>query len=141
MVQATVPTDGTVLVVDDEIDIRVLVRITLEAAGLGLRVVAEAIDGHDALATYDELDPPPVPSVVILDNRMPGYTGIEVAREIRRRLGTQHIILFSAFLTPAVEAEAQAAGVDVCVAKLDVGRLPQVVASLTRAGAPNTGQP
>jgi CheY-like chemotaxis protein len=119
-----------VLVADDEIDMRVLVRMTLEASGLGLEVVAEAIDGEHALATYDELDPPPVPTVVILDNRMPGFTGVEVAREIRRRLGTQAIVLFSAYLTPRLQAEAHAAGVDECVAKPDVERLPEVVARL-----------
>lgn len=125
------------LVADDEIDIRVLVRVTLEAAGLGFEVVAEAIDGEEALATYENLDPPPIPTVVILDNRMPGFTGVEVAREIRRRRGTQRIILFSAYLTPELEAEAREAGVDVCVAKLDVRRLPEIVAGLVTPPEPD----
>ena len=120
----------TVLVADDEIDIRVLVRLVLESAGHGLQVVAEAVDGEDALALFDTLMPPPVPTIVILDNRMPRLTGLEVARHIRERLATQHIILFSAHLTPEIEAEARALGIDACVTKSDVRRLPTLIADL-----------
>ncbi|HEY8721135.1 response regulator, partial [Pengzhenrongella sp.] len=65
----------TVLVVDDDEDIRFLVRTVLTRAGL--EVVAEAIDGVEALAALERLDPPPDPAVVVLDNRMPGLSGLE----------------------------------------------------------------
>jgi CheY-like chemotaxis protein len=115
-----------VLVADDEEDIRVLLRLILEAAGL--QVVAEAVDGEDALAHFDRLDPPPIPAVVILDNRMPpGRDGIEVAIEMLRRLPTQRIILFSAFLTKELEEEARAVGVERCVTKWDADLLPALI--------------
>ena len=123
-------TPTTVLVVDDEIDMRILVRVVLESASHGFEVVAEAVDGDEALASFDELDPPPVPTVVILDNRMPGRSGIEVAAEMRKRHPPQRIILFSAFLTPDVEAEARAVGIAACVGKEDVADLPDLVARL-----------
>ncbi len=125
----------TVLIVDDEIDMRTLVRVVLGAANRGIDVVAEAVDGIDALAGFDALDPPPVPTVVILDNRMPGLSGIEVAREILRRRPEQHIILFSAFLTAEIRAEAKDLGIDACVSKDDLMHLPEVVIKLVGRSA------
>jgi CheY-like chemotaxis protein len=74
----------TVLIVDDEIDMRTIVRLVLQSASQGITVVAEAVDGVDALTVFENLKHPEVPDVVILDNRMPGRMGIEVAEEIRR---------------------------------------------------------
>lgn len=59
-----------VLVVDDEPDIRGLVRHALE----GAFDVVEAADGAGALAQADEL----MPDLVVLDWQMPGMTGPEV---------------------------------------------------------------
>ena len=42
----------TVLIVDDEIDMRLLVRVILEGADLGIEVVGEAEDGLAALAVF-----------------------------------------------------------------------------------------
>ena len=70
----------TVLVADDEPDMRELARVFLEMDGF--EVVGEAVDGAQALARFVELDPPPVPSVVLLDNRMPVLTGLEAAEQI-----------------------------------------------------------
>ena len=125
----------TVLVVDDEVDMRDLVRLVLEASGAGLEVVGEAVDGDEALAVFSRLDPPPVPTVVILDNQMPGRTGVEVAAEIRRQHPEQRIVLFSAFLTPELRAAADEAGVDACVGKNDLRRLPGIVVDLATGTA------
>ena len=122
----------TVLIVDDEIDIRLLVRVILESSGLGVEVVGEAGDGLDAMAVYATLDPPEVPDVVILDNRMPGRDGIDVAAEMLEQEPRQHIVLFSAFVTPELEAQARALGVRACVGKADFDRLPQLVGELAQ---------
>jgi CheY-like chemotaxis protein len=121
----------TALIVDDDLDMRALVRMVLEAAHLGIDVVAEAVDGNDAVAVFDRLAPPPVPTIVILDNRMPYLSGLEVAQEMRRRMPVQHIILFSAHLTPEIEAVARDVGIDACLSKRDVAQLPHLVISLT----------
>ena len=118
----------TVLVADDEEDMRLLIRLTLEPAGI--EIVAEAADGDEALAQLTRLAPPPIPSVVILDNRMPHQTGIRVAREMRRRFPDQWIILFSAYLTPEVQTAALKAEIDVCVAKHNMAELPALVISM-----------
>src|SRR4051812_5516780 len=86
----------TVLVVDDEEDLRMLARLVLERAGF--EVVEEALDGPAALEAVARLAPPPIPAVMLLDNQMPGLTGLEVAEQVLAFVSGQHIILFSAFL-------------------------------------------
>jgi YesN/AraC family two-component response regulator len=125
-------TKPTVLIVDDELDIRVLVRAILEASSLGVEVVGEAVDGNDAMAVFNALDPPDLPDVVILDNRMPGKDGLEVAAEMLEQEPRQHIVLFSAYVTPEIEEGARALGVRACLGKSDFARLPQLVVDLSR---------
>jgi CheY-like chemotaxis protein len=120
----------TVLLVDDERDIRDLARLILEKSGLR---VSEAVDGTQALAQFAELNPPPTPSVVVLDNRMPGLTGIEVAERMLSIYPDQVILLFSAFLDQETEAAATAVGVKTCVSKTEVRRLPEIIRSLIAA--------
>ena len=127
-----VDTKPTVLIVDDEVDIRLLVRAILESSDLGVEVVGEAVDGNDALDVFGTLDPPDVPDVVILDNRMPGKEGLEVAAEMLEQEPRQHIVLFSAFVTPEIEERARALGVRACVGKNDFAVLPQLVVDLSR---------
>lgn len=118
----------TVLIADDDEDIRTLVRAVLVDAGLD--VVAEAIDGEETLAAVTRLDPPPIPAVIVLDNRMPRMTGLDVAARILERLPTQRIILFSAFLTKEIKQQAQELGISACASKNDIARLPNLIAEL-----------
>ena len=118
----------TVLVADDEEDLRVLVRAVLASAGLS--IVAEAIDGVGALAALKRLHPPPIPTVVVLDNRMPGMSGLEVATLVLEQVPSQRIILFSAYLTEEIEAQAKEIGIRACVSKDVLTRLPEVIAEL-----------
>lgn len=118
----------TVLVVDDAPDMRFLARAVLERSGV--EVVAEAKDGPEALERVRELDPPPVPAVILLDNQMPGLTGLEVAQQILAWAPGQLIVLFSAYLSDEVIAEAEAMGVAACVSKTDVNRLPAILLEL-----------
>jgi YesN/AraC family two-component response regulator len=127
-----VDTKPTVLIVDDDMDIRLLVRTILESSELGVEVVGEAVDGNDALAVFNTLDPPAVPDVVILDNRMPGKEGLDVAAEMLKQEPRQHIVLFSAHLTPEIKERASALGVRACVGKGDFALLPQLVVQLSR---------
>jgi DNA-binding response OmpR family regulator len=67
---------ASVLVVDDEDDIRELVRINLELDG---HTVATASSGFDALDQLKEM----TPDVVVLDVMMPGMDGWEVLSRIK----------------------------------------------------------
>jgi CheY-like chemotaxis protein len=117
----------TVLVADDEPDVRLLVRVVLERAGL--HVVAEAVDGHDALATVNRLAPP-TPTVMVLDYKMPGLSGLEVAARVLAESPEQPIILFSANLSADVRERAHELGVRSCVPKAEVQTLPALITAL-----------
>lgn len=73
--------DGrTVLVVDDDLDLRGALELILEEEGYRVRTAA---NGLEALASVAE----EVPTVIILDMRMPLMDGWQFAREFRSRHG------------------------------------------------------
>jgi DNA-binding response OmpR family regulator len=67
-----------VLVVDDDADIRMMLRLNLEDAGF---VVREAADGYAALAALEEH----APDLMVLDLMMPRLDGYGVLKSIRQR--------------------------------------------------------
>jgi DNA-binding NarL/FixJ family response regulator len=115
------------LIVDDDDDMRFLVRVLIEAANEGLAVAAEARNADEAVDRWREHRP----DVVVLDNRMPGRSGLEVAAEILAEHPDQSIILFSAFLDDETLARADALGVRACLSKDHYDELP---AALWRYG-------
>jgi CheY-like chemotaxis protein len=74
----------TILLADDEANLRILVRITLDDAEYCL---LEAADGLTAL----ELARQQRPDLLILDWMMPGLNGIAVAQALRQHPATAHI--------------------------------------------------
>jgi DNA-binding response OmpR family regulator len=66
----------TVLVVDDDPDIRDLVTMKIASAGFDVRTAA---DGESALAAVRAF----VPDLVLLDRMMPGLDGLHVCRMLR----------------------------------------------------------
>src|ERR1700761_258840 len=120
--QEAITREITILIVDDARDMRLLARHVLQRAGI--TIAAEASDGPSALQELDLLDPPPIPTVILLDNQMPGPSGLEVAAEILNRLPSQLIVLFSAYLDAEIIQRAETLGVAACVSKthaLDLG--------------------
>jgi YesN/AraC family two-component response regulator len=105
-----------VLIVDDEEDMRVLIRSLIEIANHGLSVAGEAADGDEALRRWRDREP----EVVLLDQRMPGLSGLETAELMLREKPNQAVILFTAYLDPDVRTAAEHIGVRACVAKTDV---------------------
>jgi DNA-binding response OmpR family regulator len=67
---------GSILVVDDEPQIRELLRNYLSTRGYQVRV---ASDGQQALAMVDQKSP----DIILLDVNMPGMNGIEVLKRLR----------------------------------------------------------
>jgi DNA-binding NarL/FixJ family response regulator len=112
-----------VLIVDDEEDMRALVRATIEIANEGLTVAAEASDGETAVDIVRTQHP----EVVVLDHRMPGTSGLETARRILAEHPDQAIVLFSSFLDREVQLTAERLGVRVCLAKDDIRKLPDAI--------------
>jgi DNA-binding response OmpR family regulator len=94
----------TVVIADDDPDIRQLVIIS--AGKAGLEVVAEVGDGDRAWEAIERH----VPDLAILDVAMPGFTGLDVCRLIRATpaLADVQVILVSA----AVDEASVAAGLE-----------------------------
>jgi len=108
----------TVLIVDDEPDVRFLISRLVE--GLGeLSLVGEAASGQEAITCWRDLRP----EVIVLDQRMPGLSGLETAERILAEDPDQRIVLFTAFLDPALTQAATQLGVQRCLAKSDLNRL------------------
>lgn len=93
-----------VFVAEDEAIIRLDIVETLMS--MGFDVIGQASRGDDAEAQIRELEP----DVAILDIKMPGNTGIEVARSLTKDLVCAVVIL-SAFSQRGLVDEAVEAGV------------------------------
>jgi DNA-binding NarL/FixJ family response regulator len=115
--------DMRVLIVDDEEDMRALVRATIELANEGLSVAGEASDGQAAVDKWRQERP----EVIVLDQRMPGVSGLETAQRILRESPGQAIVLFSSYLDPDVKTAAHELGIRVCLSKDNIKQLPDVL--------------
>ena len=124
---------ATTLIVDDEMDMRLLVRVVIELANEGLSVVGEAADGVEAFDVWRELAGPPQPDVVILDNRMPRQGGIDTAAKMLAERPGQIVILYSAFLDAATRAKAKEIGIAACLDKNQLQTLPDTIRGLVGA--------
>jgi len=79
---------GRVLVVDDDENVRDVVRRYLEAGGFTVEVAG---DGTEGLRRYRECRP----DLVVLDVMMPGISGLEVCRRLRET-GQVPVVLLTA---------------------------------------------
>ena len=117
-----------VLIVDDEDDMRALMEAMIEVADQGLSVAGTAADGDEALRRWRH----DRPDVILLDQRMPGLSGLETAEIILRESPDQAVVLFTAFPDPSVQQTASDLGVRACVKKDDTR---QVIARLRECAA------
>lgn len=79
---------ATVLIVDDDKDVRNMIKRILERAG---HETLEAKDGHQAIDRYSEA----MPDVTITDIIMPDKDGIETILELKQRFSARNIIAIS----------------------------------------------
>ena len=108
--------DLPVLVVDDDKTCCESTVATLSEIGIagewvlsGKEAVRRCYEHHEKKEDY---------FAIILDWKMPEMDGIETARQIRKRIGSDiTIILLSSFEFSEIESEAKAAGVDAFIAK------------------------
>ena len=114
-----------VMIVDDTPHVRRMLRSMLELDGFV--VTGEAGSGAEAAQVVGEADP----DVVVIDYKMPAMDGLEAARRIRLEHPDQHVIIYTAFADPEVEAAAAEIGVAVCLGKVEgLGPLEQEIRRL-----------
>ena len=98
-----------ILIVDDEPDIRAILRYNLEKEGFS---ITEAVDGNDALDKLSkDLD------LAILDIMMPGKDGYDVCRKIREQGNTLPIVFLTAMDREFDEVKGLEVGADDYVRK------------------------
>jgi DNA-binding NarL/FixJ family response regulator len=96
---------GRVLIADDHPAIREGLHVIVESEG-DLRVVAEAGDGHEAVALFVRHSP----DLVLMDLQMPGLGGLEAMKLIRREKPDARIVVLTSYPGDARVARALAAG-------------------------------
>jgi len=115
-----------ILIVDDDPEIRFMLRLWLEELGNAFDEVAS---GEEALEKCAEQRY----RAIVLDQRMPlGMSGIETATALRERKYEGPIILHSAYLNEEVEADAAQLGLPTVEKGDERGLLAAVQAAITR---------
>jgi len=111
------------LIVDDDEDMRFLLRAVIERANEGLQVAGEAGDAAEAIDRWRAMSP----DVIVLDHRMPGTTGLQVAAQILAEQPEQSIILFSAYLDDELVSSANEIGIRACISKDRYDDIPEAL--------------
>lgn len=93
----------TVLIIDDEEDIRDILAYNLKKEGFEVHTASNGIDGIETAKSI-------LPDIVLLDVMMPGMDGIEVCETLRSTPETQKLRI--CFLTARNEDYSQIAGLD-----------------------------
>src|SRR5471032_1047391 len=129
---------GSILVTDDDAELRRVLRMTLAALGFD---VAESSNGEQALKELERRHF----EVVLLDVNMPGMGGIETCRQIRRKAPQLQILMLTVRDKEADMIAALDAGADDYITK--PFSIPELAARLrsavrrSTAGAPDTEAP
>ena len=100
-----------ILIVDDEQDMRMALRLFLERSG---HTVQEASDGESALST---LHVATGADVVLLDMRMPGMDGAQTLAKIRERFKDLPVIMVTGYGSPESAQEVLAIGASHYISK------------------------
>jgi DNA-binding LytR/AlgR family response regulator len=123
----------TALIADDEEGPREQLRTALAQAWPELHMVAAAHNGADAWDAFLEHEP----QLCFLDIRMPGMSGIDVARRIGDRAQIVFVTAFDEHALAAFEAGA----VDYVLKPVEAARIAQTVARLQARASVNTQAP
>jgi two-component system chemotaxis response regulator CheY len=86
--------NGLILVVDDEHDVRKVVRMTLTRAGYD---VIEAEDGEKAIQVINEGENPLLVDVIVIDIRMPQIDGVEAIYYFQQQYPRVPLIVLTAY--------------------------------------------
>lgn len=95
----------TILIADDEEDLRLLVQVTLEHPSYRILTATDGCAAMDAVSTH-------IPDLLILDWMMPGLNGCEVVRKLRQHSDTARIPIVMLTAKDGLDAREQMASLD-----------------------------
>jgi len=124
-----------VLVIDDESNIRTMIRLTLEHSGHNVETAADGQEGLDKFGEGAGFD------VVLLDQRMPDLEGITVLKQMLFHNPAARIIMITAFGTVDLAVEAMKSGATDFLRKPFTAETLRgaVLAALRNCGADSSG--
>ncbi|HEU4439540.1 MAG TPA: response regulator transcription factor [Methylomirabilota bacterium] len=133
------PAPLTVVVVDDELDFRLIVRALLRGLADSVTIVGEAQDGEEALRLLRRTRP----DILICDIMIPGINGVEVARRVRDELPQTKTILMSSHVEDAYRLMASDSGAAVFINKhvITTSLVPAVRDLISRSGGGGSSLP
>jgi DNA-binding response OmpR family regulator len=128
--------NANVLVVEDEADIMLTIRLTLQAEGYQVMGVST---GEAALEIFS--DSPP--DVTVLDVALPGIDGLEVVRRLRKDANhkTARIIITSAHASGHVRLLTDALGCEYLTKPFSTKELAATVATVRSQGVTHPEAP
>ena len=101
-----------VLIADDNVSVRgALCEAFVRDSDF--EICAEAHDGRDSIEKALRLRP----DLIVLDLSMPDMNGLDAARELKGRIPSVPIILFTFYVDPFIKEAALASGVSAVVSK------------------------
>jgi two-component system chemotaxis response regulator CheY len=99
---------GRVLIVDDEANIRKIIRLALTKTGYD---VIEASDGEKAIEVLGTDDNPPMVDLILCDLRMPHFNGMETIAYFRSRYPSVPVIVLTGYPDARIAATLLRQGV------------------------------
>lgn len=93
-----------VLIIDDETNIRRMMRLTLESDGYEVEDAEDGVKGLAMFGNGERFD------AVLLDQKMPGMDGISTLRQIRERAPSARVVMITAFGTIELAVDAMKLG-------------------------------
>src|ERR1051326_4072316 len=104
---------ATVAIVEDEQDVRTSLRLMVEASG-EFQCVGSYSSGEEAVAGV----PSTRPDILLADIRMPGMSGVECARMLKRSIPSIAVIFVSGYCDDESVSEASATGDEILLKPL-----------------------
>lgn len=83
----------SIILVDDEEEVRKSIIKKIEWQAAGFHVVGDAENGEDAMEKIEMLEP----DVVLTDIRMPYMDGLQLAEKVRQRYPSMKVVIFSGY--------------------------------------------
>jgi len=111
-----------ILIVDDNPTVRRYLRAVLEQQD-SWQVTGEARTGAEALQRVSQAPP----DLIVMDYRMPGLNGLDVAKQISHSFPKIPILIVTLHLSRQLADAAREAGVRGACAKQDIGSVVEAV--------------